>query len=181
VFPLAGLAVKAQDVAAQAEMYKTCAKHDIPPDKCTPKMYGQLRAQEQDEAPIKAKTTQVQVPVVSVQDAATLEEQYKTCAHHFIPADKCTPEIYRQLKAKDNAPLDWATDAALAAAHVVQSGLKNPDSMQVPFRAVQGLTVPVLTSLFHPATVCGQMVKCFMRFLERKYNAEPLACRKRPS
>lgn len=25
---------------------------------------------------------------------------------HHIPADKCTPEIYQQLKAKDNAPLD---------------------------------------------------------------------------
>jgi hypothetical protein len=38
------------------------------------------------------------------QDATALEEQYKTCAKHYIPADKCTPEIYQQLKEKDNAP-----------------------------------------------------------------------------
>jgi len=40
------------------------------------------------------------------QDVDALEAQYKTCAKHYIPADKCTPEIYQQLKDKDNAPLD---------------------------------------------------------------------------
>jgi hypothetical protein len=39
------------------------------------------------------------------QYAAALEAQYRTCAKHYIPADKCTPEIYRQLKEKDNAAL----------------------------------------------------------------------------
>lgn len=40
------------------------------------------------------------------EDASALEARYKTCAKHYIPADKCTPEIYRLLKAKANAPLD---------------------------------------------------------------------------
>jgi hypothetical protein len=39
-------------------------------------------------------------------DAAALEAQYKTCAKHSIPADKCTLEIYQQLKAKDEAALE---------------------------------------------------------------------------
>ena len=33
--------------------------------------------------------------------AATLEAQYKTCAKRYIPAEKCTPEIYQQLKKKE--------------------------------------------------------------------------------
>jgi hypothetical protein len=65
------------------------------------------------------------------QDAAAREEQYKTCAKHYIPTDKCTPEIYQQLKDKDNAPLDPNTTAALRAAKEYQSKLKNPESMQV--------------------------------------------------
>jgi hypothetical protein len=65
------------------------------------------------------------------QDAAAMEEQYKTCAKHYIPADKCTPEIYKQLKDKDNAPLDPDTASALKAAKVYQRRLKNPASMQV--------------------------------------------------
>jgi len=65
------------------------------------------------------------------QDAAAMEEQYKTCAKHYIPADKCTPEIYRQLKDKDNAPLDASTASALQAAKEYQRTLKNPASMQV--------------------------------------------------
>ena len=65
------------------------------------------------------------------QDAEALEAQYKTCAKHYIPADKCTPEIYQQLKAKDNAPLDPTAAAALKAVREYQSRLKNPDSMQV--------------------------------------------------
>ncbi len=65
------------------------------------------------------------------QDATALEAQYKTCAKHYIPADKCTPEIYQQLKDKDNAPLDPNTAAALKAVKEYQTRLKNPDSMQV--------------------------------------------------
>ena len=65
------------------------------------------------------------------QDATAMEEQYKTCAKHYIPADKCTPEIYRQLKDKDNAPLDANTASALQAAKEYQRKLKNPASMQV--------------------------------------------------
>src|ERR1039457_85959 len=67
----------------------------------------------------------------SAQDATELEVQYGTCAKHHIPADKCTAEIYQQLKAKDNAPLDANTTAALKAIKEYQSALKNPDSMQV--------------------------------------------------
>jgi len=67
----------------------------------------------------------------SAQDAEALEAQYKTCAKHYIPADKCTPEIYQQLKAKDNAPLDPTTATALKAVKEYQPRLKNPESMQV--------------------------------------------------
>lgn len=67
----------------------------------------------------------------SGQDAAQLEAQYSTCEKHHIPADKCTPEIYRQLQEKDNAPLDQTSAAALKAAKEYQGGLKNPDSMQL--------------------------------------------------
>jgi len=65
------------------------------------------------------------------QDAAALEEQYKTCAKHFIPSDKCTADIYQQLKAKDNAPLDPDTATALKAIKEYQTKLKNPASMKV--------------------------------------------------
>ena len=65
------------------------------------------------------------------QDASALEAQYKTCAKHYIPADKCTPEIYHQLKAKDDAPLDPTTATALKAVKEYQQRLKNPASMQV--------------------------------------------------
>ena len=65
------------------------------------------------------------------QDAEALEAQYGTCAKHSIPADKCTPEIYQQLKAKDNAPLDPTTATALKAVKEYQARLKNPASMQV--------------------------------------------------
>jgi hypothetical protein len=65
------------------------------------------------------------------QNAAALEEQYKTCSKHYIPPDKCTPEIYQQLKEKDNVPLDVNTSAALKAAKEYQTRLKNPSSMQV--------------------------------------------------
>jgi hypothetical protein len=69
--------------------------------------------------------------VAQTQDATALEAQYKTCAKHYIPADKCTPEIYQQLKDKDNAPLDPVTTSAIKAIKEYQSGLLNPDSMQV--------------------------------------------------
>ena len=65
------------------------------------------------------------------QDASALEAQYKTCAKHYIPADKGTPEIYQQLKAKDDAPLDPTTATALKAVKEYQQRLKNPASMQV--------------------------------------------------
>ena len=65
------------------------------------------------------------------EDATALEARYKTCAKHSIPSDKCSPEIYRQLKEKDNAPLEPKAAAALKAAREYQSRLKNPDSMQL--------------------------------------------------
>ncbi len=68
---------------------------------------------------------------VQAQDAAAMEEQYKTCSKHYIPADKCTPEIYKQLKDKDDAPLDPKTASALSAAKDYRRRLKNPASMQV--------------------------------------------------
>jgi len=68
---------------------------------------------------------------VKAQDATALEEQYSTCARHYIPADKCTPEIYAQLKAKDNAPLSPEADLGLTAAKIVQAQLLNPASFQV--------------------------------------------------
>jgi len=69
--------------------------------------------------------------VPSPQDATALEAQYKTCAKHYIPAEKCTPEIYSQLKAKDEAPLDPKTSEVLRLVKEYQSRLKNPGSMQV--------------------------------------------------
>jgi len=68
---------------------------------------------------------------VQAQDASALEAQYKSCAKHYIPADKCTPEIYQQLKAKDNAPLEPTAAAALKAVKEYQTRTKNPDSMQL--------------------------------------------------
>lgn len=67
----------------------------------------------------------------TTQDADALEAQYSTCEKHHIPADKCTPEIYQQLKAKDNAPLDPKAATVLSAVKEYQSRLKNPDSMQL--------------------------------------------------
>jgi len=65
------------------------------------------------------------------EDATALEARYKTCTKHYIPSEKCTPEIYEQLKAKDNAPLDATTATVLKAVKEYQSRLKNPASMQV--------------------------------------------------
>ncbi len=72
------------------------------------------------------------------QDAAALEAQYKTCAKHYIPTDKCTPEIYQQLKAKDDAPLDPATTSALQAVKKYQTGLTNPASLVVRRAQIMG-------------------------------------------
>jgi hypothetical protein len=72
-----------------------------------------------------------QTATTTTQDATALEEQYSTCEKHHIPADKCTPEIYEQLKAKDDAPLDPTTATALKAVKEYQSRLKNPPSMQL--------------------------------------------------
>jgi hypothetical protein len=47
------------------------------------------------------------------QDVTALEAQYKVCAKHYIPAEKCTSEIYQQLKDKENVPPDSPTAAAL--------------------------------------------------------------------
>jgi hypothetical protein len=63
------------------------------------------------------------------QDATKLEDQYKTCARHSIPAEKCTEEIYRQLREKDNPSLDPVAKEALAAAITYRTMLKNPTSM----------------------------------------------------
>jgi hypothetical protein len=72
-----------------------------------------------------------QTTTTTTQDATALEEQYSTCEKHHIPADKCTPEIYEQLKAKDDAPLDPTTATALKAVKEYQSRLKSPPSMQL--------------------------------------------------
>ncbi|MGO9240756.1 MAG: hypothetical protein ACLQBJ_08090 [Bryobacteraceae bacterium] len=68
---------------------------------------------------------------VKAQDAAALEEQYTACEKHHIPADKCTPDIYAQLKAKDSAPLSPEVALGLAVAKTVQAQLLNPASFQV--------------------------------------------------
>jgi len=67
----------------------------------------------------------------TTQDADALEAQYSTCEKHHIPADKCTPDIYQQLKARDNVPLDPKASTVLLAVKEYQSRLKNPDSMQL--------------------------------------------------
>jgi hypothetical protein len=80
----------------------------------------------QDAAPAQQPQSQAQP-----EDAGALEARYKTCAKHYIPVEKCTPEIYQQLKAKDEAPPDAKTAAALSAIKEYRRKLKNPESMQV--------------------------------------------------
>jgi hypothetical protein len=63
--------------------------------------------------------------------AAASEAQHKTSAKHYVPADKCTPEIYKRLKDKDNAPPDPTTATALQAVKENETRLKNSESMQV--------------------------------------------------
>jgi hypothetical protein len=67
----------------------------------------------------------------TAEDATALEAQYKMCAKHYIPSEKCTPEIYQQLKNKENIPLDPVTASALRAVKDYQIRLKNPSSMQL--------------------------------------------------
>ena len=78
-----------------------------------------------------AKTSSPQPSAAQTADVAALEAQYKTCAKHHIPADKCTPEIYQQLKAKDEAPLDPTIASVLQAVKKYQAGLTNPASLVV--------------------------------------------------
>jgi hypothetical protein len=84
-----------------------------------------LTAVAQDSAP--AAPEQQNQP----EDASALEARYKTCAKHYIPAEKCTREIYQQLKDKDEAPPDAKTAAALSAIKEYRRKLKNPESIQV--------------------------------------------------
>jgi hypothetical protein len=79
----------------------------------------------------------------ATQDADALEAQYKTCAKHSIPSDKCTPEIYRQLQEKDSAAakLDPQTAEALTAVAAYRDMLKNPDSMQVRSAKIVDFTI----------------------------------------
>ncbi len=48
------------------------------------------------------------------QDADALEAQYGTCARHHIPADKCTPEVYAQLKTTKGRA-SWSRDGLPSA------------------------------------------------------------------
>jgi hypothetical protein len=76
-----------------------------------------------------ATTSKQQQP--QPEDATALEAPYKTCAKHYIPAEKCTPEIYQQLKDKDAAPPDSKTATALSAVKEYQKRLKNTESMRI--------------------------------------------------
>jgi hypothetical protein len=98
--------------------------------------------QQQHQSEIAAAPSVSQAPPTVLQhtqqgvsvhgpDAAALEAQYKTCAKHYIPAEKCTPDIYQQLKERDEAPLDPLTTSALNAVKDYQTRLKNPASLQV--------------------------------------------------
>lgn len=78
-----------------------------------------------------AKTSSPQPSAAQTADVAALEAQYRTCAKHYIPADKCTPEIYQQLEAKDKAPLDPTTASVLQAVKKYQARLTNPASLVV--------------------------------------------------
>jgi hypothetical protein len=73
------------------------------------------------------------------EDAAALETQYKICAKHYIPTEKCTPEIYQQLKDKDDAvSANPYVFPAVNAAKEYRQMLKNPDSMQIRAAVVGG-------------------------------------------
>ena len=64
------------------------------------------------------------------QDAAALEEQYKTCARHYIPTDKCTPEIYKQLKDKENAPLEHNVAPSLSGVQTKWTRIEKTDALR---------------------------------------------------
>jgi hypothetical protein len=70
------------------------------------------------------------------QRAAQLEEPYRTCAQHYIPAEKCTIEVWAPLVqaawiAAGNAPVDSRVVWALLGVQAVQVYLKNPASIQI--------------------------------------------------
>src|SRR6266700_1255444 len=95
-----------------------------------------LGASAQQSAPNKPNpSTQANAP--QTQDADALEAQYKTCATHYIPSDKCTPEIYQQLKAKNKpAVLEGPAATAFRVIKEYQPRLKNPASMQLRYAYV---------------------------------------------
>ena len=75
-------------------------------------------------------------------DAAALEAQYKTCAKHSIPADKCTLEIYHQLRDKDEAqyvapyakpapPADADVNLAVRGITMMRDSVLDPTSFTV--------------------------------------------------
>lgn len=95
---------------------------------------SQIEGDDEARAGVLPSQSPAPQPVIqpaTAQTADVLEAQYKTCAKHYIPSDKCTPEIYQQLKAKDEAPLNSDTSFALWATKLYQGKLRNPDSMQV--------------------------------------------------
>lgn len=63
--------------------------------------------------------------------AKELEAQYKLCSKHYIPADKCTEEVYKQLKTEHDALLDPKTAAAVEVFKDIKYMFKNPKSAQV--------------------------------------------------
>ncbi|WP_047495896.1 hypothetical protein [Terriglobus sp. TAA 43] len=65
------------------------------------------------------------------EDATALEAQYKTCYAHYIPAERCSAEVYRQLKVADSHALTPEAAAALKAVKAYRVRLKNTDSLQV--------------------------------------------------
>ena len=64
------------------------------------------------------------------QDATALEEQYKTCSKHYIPAEICTPDIFRQIQGGGTCTAGQQDGGGLSAVRYLQARLKNPESMQ---------------------------------------------------
>lgn len=69
-------------------------------------------------------------------DVTAMEDQYKLCSKHSIPADKCTDAVYKELSIKRDALLDPKTSAALEVFKDVKWMFKNPKSAQVTFAIV---------------------------------------------
>jgi hypothetical protein len=91
------------------------------------------------------------------QDAAALEEQYKTCAKHYIPADRCTTEVYQQLKVKDNAPINPDVAFVLDGIKGVQSSFYNPSSMQVRFAYIEDAGEKAFRTLVDGPVACFEL------------------------